>query len=128
MHVYFVDSQVPELAALAPSERRRVMEQALNAISRHKPLVKWFPQLFCALGTATGWFALPFAVVAFTGNSIIHNSLSIWAALSVLGGGACGLTAGLAGRQLLIHKLRPYLRGSAGDRGVGDSGDRAEGK
>jgi hypothetical protein len=103
MHLYFSNSQIPELANLTRAQRKAVLKCALLAFYQEQPSKLWLgaPWLFggASLGTLAG-------VALNAAAGLLHSRLLIIS--------GCGITGAIIGifiaGQLQTAQLRPYFR------------------
>ena len=102
MKIYFIYSQIPELAGLTRLRRKLVYQCALEALLREQPsamTVCSFWLFGCILiGALAGWLTV-------AGCHLSHPILIV-----ASGGGAGAITGNFIGLQFLTVRLRPYLR------------------
>ena len=113
MHIYFADSQIPELRDLPAAVRRVVVRRALGILRSQARLFYWLPTLLCVVGGVCGsllgvallsYFRQ--APTAINGDWIFQSIMSSYSGVGI---GAC--TAGFIGLQLQRWKFRPFLGG-----------------
>jgi len=102
MKIYFIYSQIPELAGLTRLRRKLVYQCALEALFRDQP---------STLTLCSGWMFGSISVgVLASWLTAASCHLSHPILIATAGGLVGALTGNLIGLQFLTAKLRPYLR------------------
>jgi hypothetical protein len=102
MKIYFIYSQIPELAGLTRLRRKLVYQCALEALFRDQP---------STMTLCSGWMYGSIAVGALAGWLTDAGYHFFHPILVAAGGGVAGAIAGnFIGLQFLTARLRPYLR------------------
>ena len=102
MKIYFIYSQIPELAGLTRLRRKLVYQCALEALFRDQP---------STMTLCSGWMFGSIAIGALAGWLTVASCRFSHPILVVAAGGVAGAIAGnFIGLQFLTARLRPYLR------------------
>lgn len=103
MHIYFTDSQIPELSGLTKLQRRLIWRGAAVMLLQEQPSWKSF-EVWFRIST----FLLAGVIITKLGRSVSDFYLSLLAVISA--GAILGITIGFTRRQFAIPRLLPYLR------------------
>ena len=106
MHLYFVESQIPELVEMTSRKRQGFKSVALTMFARKHRWFRWLPVILCAIGAPIGGFAV------MMGSQGLRppKDIVVYSFLFYAGVGLGGFLGGFVGNQFLFRKLRQYLK------------------